>query len=177
MTITITPPTRQRIARATTPPVVDDAGNVLVAANDNFTVDPVTRAYHLKDSPIERLAGQGKITAIQKQAAERFFADYYNAGLAPLGAVDYGKAMVDGTTPQSGSDFRFAAADRYRAATKILSAGVLKVVDRVVLREMSVELAGRDATGFQNAPQARAAGMFALMEGLDVLAKHYGLVA
>lgn len=176
MTITITPPTKQRLRHAASPAVLAPDGTELVAANDNVRVDPITRAYHLADSPIARLAGQGKITPIQRQAAERFFADYYNAGLAPLGAVDYSKVMVDGSKSSSTSDFRFAASDRYRAATGALSTGVLKIVDRIVLREMPVETAGRDVTGRKDAKQARAVAMFALTEGLDTLALHYKLV-
>lgn len=176
MTISITPPTKQRLAHVASPPVIDDQGNVLVPANDNYTVDPVTHAYHLKAAPIERLAGEGKITAIQKQAAARFYADYYNAGLAPLGAVDYSKEMVDSSPVTSNSDFRADASDRYRAACKTLSPGTLKIVDRIVLREMAVEMAGRDVTGRKDAREARAVAMFALADGLDCLAKHYKLV-
>ncbi len=170
-----TTPTTHRLARATTPAVVDPSGRVLTAANDNYRQDPVTRAYHVQDSPVERLAAAGKLSAVQKQAADRFFADYYNAGLAPLGAVDYGKAHVDGSSPSYGSDFRHGAADRWNNACKALSAGTLKIVDRVVLREMSVELSGRDM-GYNNAPQARAVAMWALTDGLDTLGRHYKLV-
>ena len=146
----------------------------LAHANDNFTIDPATRAYHLTDTPVERLHAAGKLTIWQKQAAEKYFADYYAAGLAPLGAVDYGKAMVDGTSPSGHSDYRFSAVDRWRNAGKTLSAGTLKIIDRVVLREMSIELAGRDVSGRKDPGQARAVAMFVLVDGLDTLARHYG---
>lgn len=168
----ITIPTRQRLRLATTPAVIDDSGKVLVAANDNFTVDPLTQAYVVRDSPVDRLLRSKKITPDQHAAATRFYEDYYNAGLAPLGAVDYGRAIVDGTPPAGHSDFMAGASERWNRACKAMSKRVLKVVDRVVLREIPVEMAGRDL-GIENAPQARAVGLFALTEGLEVLVRHY----
>jgi hypothetical protein len=152
----------------------------LQAANDNFVIDPTTQAYHFKDAPIERLLRSKSITTGQAEAGRRFYADYYMAGLAPLGAQDYGKPIVDGTSPMGHSDRRHSAVDRYNLACKAITFGngqTLKVVDRVVLREMSVESAGRDVSGRKDDKQGRAVGMDRLIEGLDMLEKHYGLIS
>lgn len=105
-------------------------------ANDNYV--SIGGAHLMQDAPIAALYRAGKITKVQHQAAERFFADFYDAGLAPLGAQDYGRPVVDGRSPRSESDKRFAAVDRYNAACKSLSRYGLREVDRVVLRLMPV---------------------------------------
>lgn len=148
----------------------------LRAANDNFVVEPETRAHRIQN-PIARLKATGKINGVQAEAAERFFADYYAAGLAPLGAIDYEKAIVDGTPPQGHSDYRSAASDRYRGACSAIGSTLtLKFVDRVVLREIPVETAGRDISHRSDAREARAVAMDRLCEGLDCLAEFYRLI-
>lgn len=148
----------------------------LRAANDNFVVDPETRAVRIQ-SPIARLKATGKINGVQAEAADRFYADYYAAGLAPLGAIDYGKAIVDGTSPAGQSDRREAASNRYRGACDAIGSSVtLKFVDRVVLREIAVETAGRDISHRSDAREARAVAMDRLYEGLDALAEFYRLI-
>lgn len=148
----------------------------LRAANDNFVVDPATRAYHFTDTPVDRLQAAGKLTNVQAEAAQRFYADFYAAGLSPLGAIDYSKDHVDGTPPTWQSDYRMSASDRYRSACGSMTAQTRKFVDRVVLREMSVEAAGRDVTGRANAREARAVAMDRLSEGLNDLAVFYKLI-
>jgi len=149
----------------------------LRAANDNFVVEPETRAYKMQN-PIARLRATGKINGVQAEAAERFYADYYAAGLAPLGAMDYEKAIVDGTPPQGHSDYRSAASDRYRGACSAIGSSItLRLVDRVVLRELSIEAAGKDISNRTDAREARAVAMDRLYEGLDCLAVFYRLVA
>lgn len=149
----------------------------LAHANDNFVVEPETRAYRIQ-SPIARLKATGKINGVQAEAAERFYADYYAAGLAPLGAVDYGKAQVDGSPQPGHSDYRSSASDRYRGAcASVGSALTLRLVDRVVLREMPIEEAGRDISNRSDAREARAVAMDRLYEGLNCMAVFYRLVA
>jgi hypothetical protein len=149
----------------------------LLHANDNFVIDPSTNATKIQ-APIARLKATGKINGVQAEAAERFYADYYAAGLAPLGAMDYERAIVDGTPPQGHSDYRSAASDRYRGAcSSVGSAITLRVVDRVVLREIAIETVGRDISHRAHAREARAVAMDRLCEGLDCMAVFYRLVA
>lgn len=147
----------------------------LRAANDNFVIEPETHAYRIQN-PIARLKATGKINAVQAEAAERFYSDYYAAGLAPLGAIDYGKTQVDGTPPQGHSDHREAASERYRGAcASVGSAITLRVADHVVLREIPVETIGRTISGRSHAREARAVAMDRLTEALDSMAVFYRL--
>jgi hypothetical protein len=143
-------------------------------ANDNHVQIPGTRATRMADAPIDRLRTSGALTESQYQAAATLFKDYYNAGLAPLGAVDYERFHVDGSKPSSVSDFRYAAIERYNRSCKELGEFFRVTVDAVVLREQSVEGAGR-ALGLGNASQARAVALDRLRGGLDILVKRYGL--
>ncbi len=156
--------------------IITPTAERLTHANDNFIIDATTRATKIQN-PIARLRATGKISGPQAEAAERFYADYYAAGLAPLGAVDYSKAIVDGTSPQGHSDRRLAASDRYRGAcASVGSAVTLRVVDRVVLRELAIEQVGRDISQRAHAREARAVAMDRLCEGLDCMAEFYRLV-
>lgn len=147
----------------------------LRAANDNFTVDKKTGTYVFHDGPVERLYKQDKLTEHQIEAARRFYQDYYAAGMAPLGAQDYTRPVVDGRSPLIESDFRMGAAQRYNEACEALGSHFLKVVDRVVLREMNLEAAGK-LIGYGNASQARVGALERLSGGLEVLAGYYKLV-
>ncbi len=146
----------------------------LRAANDNFVVDRKTGTHTMQDSPVRRMHKDGRLTDAQLDAAERYYADWYAAGMAPLGAVDYGRPMVDGHSPKTESDYRVGAAQRWRRARTDLGA-LGQVVDRVVLEEQSLEAAGADL-GWTGASQRRAVATDRLRLGLDVLARRYGLV-
>lgn len=166
-------PTRQRIDRAKTAAVINGDGDVLVAANDNF-VQNADRAYVMQDAPISRLLKSGRISSVQHEAGVRFFSDWYAAGLAPLGAQDYGRPVVDGRSPASESDYRVGALGRYNKACAALPHFLLLVVDSVVLLEIQIETVGR-GLGLNNAAQARAVATDRLCLGLDALASHYRL--
>ena len=141
-------------------------------ANDNFVT--VAGATRISDAPVDRLFNAGKIDKTQHEAGQRYYADWYAAGLAPLGAIDYGKPQVDGSKPTEVSEFRMAAVDRCNRATRSMGRN-RRTIDMVVLLEQGVEAAGREV-GFRNAPQARAVGLDRLRAGLDDLAKFYKLV-
>lgn len=143
-------------------------------ANDNYVLDPTTRATRMADSPLDRLARSGGISNVQHAAGHAYFSDYYHAGLAPLGAVDYGKVLVDGSKPSSTSDRRLGARDRYNKAADALGGYFRPTVDAVCLHEQGLEVAGRKLN-FNNVSQARAAALVVLRGGLDVLARVYRL--
>lgn len=161
MTITkisdLVKPTRQRLKHA----------------NDNYTLTD-DRAHAMQDAPIQRLCKAGRISNLQMEAGNRFYGDWYNAGLAPLGAIDYERPTVDGKSPKGESDFRVDALQRFNFACRAMTFPILSVVDAVVLAEVSVEKAGQ-ALGYNNAPQARAVATDRLAMGLDILVNHYGL--
>lgn len=146
----------------------------LAAANDNFVIDRTTRAYTMRDTPCDRLHRAGKIDDTQLEAARRYYADWYAAGNAPLGAVDYERPVVDGSSPKGESDYRLGALARWRGHRDALGRlGV--VVDNVVLLEAPLAAAGA-AAGVRGESQMRAVASFALLAGLDLLARRYGLV-
>jgi hypothetical protein len=142
-------------------------------ANDNHA-KIAGGATRVDDIQVIRLQRAGRLTNVQLAAAEQYFADWYNAGLAPLGAVDYGKEHVDGSKPMTVSERRMAAADRYNAATAVLGR-YARAIELVVLLDHTVEYVGRDV-GYGNAPQARVCGIERLEGGLDLLAVHYRLL-
>jgi len=145
----------------------------LLAANDNFVVEP-GGATRMQDAPMARLFRQAIITAEQHQAGILYFQDWYNAGMAPLGAIDYGKAIVDGSRGDGVSDFRLSAQVRYNKSNTVLGAFFRAVVNAVVLHEQGLEAAGR-GIGLNNASQARAVALDRLRGGLDLLVARYGL--
>lgn len=146
----------------------------LSAANDNFVINKATGAYHVLDTPCERLHKQGRLSDPQLAAAKQYYADWYAAGLAPLGAVDYERPMVDGATPRSESDYRLGALARWNGARAEL--GKLgEVVDRVVLLEQSLTDAG-EVAGLRGESQRRAVAGYVLPIALEILAVRYRLV-
>lgn len=142
-------------------------------ANDNHVTgkDGILR---MEDSQVRRLYRAGRLTAAQFDSAERYHQDWYDAGLAPLGAIDYAKVRVDGSKPTDVSDRRMSAADRYNKATAAMGREK-RVVELVVLLEQGLVAAGKDM-GLLNEPQARAVALYALQGGLDALARQYGIL-
>lgn len=174
------------MTRARTKPAMPQ----FTAANDNDPIEPTAeRLRHANDNSVRTAAGgtriddtqvlrlqrAGRLTNVQLAAAEHYFRDWYDAGLAPLGAIDYAKVQVDGSKPMSVSDRKMAASDRYNQATGLLGR-YRRAIELVVLLEHTIEHVGRDM-GFGNAPQARAVGMDRLEGGLDLLARHYRMTA
>lgn len=169
----IVKPTRQRLRMAKSPAVIID-GKIVIAANDNYVIDSETGAARMQDSPIDRLRRTGSITEGQHAAGKSYYADWYAAGLAPLGAFDYTRPIVDGASPKSHSDYRSSASFRWNAARGAMGSFLAAVVDPVVLSELSLEQAGF-GVGVKNRPQAVAVARDRLVGGLDVLAKQYGI--
>ena len=152
--------------------IVQPTAERLRHANDNFA-RTATGGTRVDDTQVLRLQRAGRLTNVQLAAAEQYHRDWYDAGLAPLGAIDYAKVQVDGSKPMTVGDRRMAAAERYNAATALLGR-YKRAIELVALLEHTVEYVGRDI-GFGNAPQARAVGMDRLEGGLDLLARHYRL--
>ena len=172
MTDPIIQPTTERLRHARTPAVTAPDGTVLVAANDNVDLDQSTRAVRMSDSPLDRLLRTGRISIDQHSAGMQFYADWYNAGLAPLGAIDYSKIMVDGSKASAISEFKLGAKDRYNRSCEMLGTYFRPTVEAICLHEQAIESAGRKL-GFRNASQARAVALDRLCGGLDLLVRRY----
>lgn len=121
----------------------------------------------LVDRAIDRLHQTGQLDPDRKRndalhaAAEQYLADYYDAGLAPLGAVDYGRPMVDGVSPKTDSNYRSGARERWNRARAAMGRHG-PAVDRVVLDN--------------DTRPVWAGDMVAIRHGLELLARRYGLV-
>lgn len=151
--------------------IIEPTAERLRHANDNHKVLP-TKATRTLDAPIDRLRSSGALSESQHAAALAYYADWYAAGLAPLGAVDYSRVIVDGSKPNSTSDYRFAALTRFNKSAGVLTEFFRETVNLIVLHEQSVERVGRNL-GLNNSSQARAVAMDRLRCGLDLLAKRY----
>ena len=157
------------------------------AANDNEIVHdkeangaPVQRR-RVADWPLARLRSRGLLDADRRvnetlyEAGELFYAAWYCACLAPLGAIDYGKVRVDGVSGAGtnyvglgSSDLKLAALQRHRRASVALG-DLCSVVEAVVCHGRSVS----DVIG--SGGSAKRRGMADLKSGLAILAGHYGL--
>lgn len=144
-------------------------------ANDNFIYNPTTRATKITDSPIDRMLADGRISAFQFEAAQRYQQDWYNAGMSTLGAMNLEREPVDGGGESGISDHKLDAKRRYFSANRALGDHFRGAVESICIFEQSVEAAGRKC-GLKNAAQARAVGVDRLRGGLDVLARHYGIM-
>lgn len=140
-------------------------------ANDNFVVTGV--AIRMHDAPLDRLYRAGEITPQQHLAGQTYYQDWYSAGMAPLGAVDYSRVLVDGSKPGGVSDFRMAALERFKRSASVLGDD-RTVVNSIVLHEQGLFVAGRAAGATTRT--ATAVARERLSRGLGALAVRYGLL-
>jgi hypothetical protein len=169
-------PTLERISKTF---ATDKEGGLEVTFNQDG-------ARQFKDELIARLADKGqrypdaKINAACHLAGEKYYADWYGAGMGGLKAIDYGK--VSGGKGGSGSHLppsRMAAQCRenYRAARAALLAKYRKPVELILLDGQSDLVAvGRAITGSPTARTCRAVAIERFTAGLYLLARHYVLV-
>jgi hypothetical protein len=135
---------------------------------------------------IVRMASKGqlypdaKINAAFHLAGEKYYADWYGAGMGGLKAIDYGK--VSGGQGGSGSSMppsRIAAQHRaeYRAARAVLPAHYRKPLELILLDGQSDLVAvGKAITGASHRSTCRAVAIERFTAGLYLLAQHYVLV-
>lgn len=154
-----------------------------LALSPSIVVDG-TRQF--QDELLQRLASKGHlwpdrtINAALLAAGERFYADWYGAGMGGLQAIDYSK--VSGGQGGAGSAMpvsRMAAQNRanYRAARKAMPAKYRKPVEAVVLEGQSDLVAiGKAASGAASPHTSRAVAIERLTAGLYLLAVHYCMV-
>jgi hypothetical protein len=138
-----------------------------------------------KDELLVRLADKGQLwpdattNAACKLAGEKYYEDWYGAGMSGLQAIDYGK--VRSGKGGSGSHLppgRIAAQCReaYRAARAAMPDKCRKVVELILLQDQDLVSAGRAATGSSQPSTCRAVAIERFTFGLWVLAKHYAFV-
>lgn len=109
-------------------------------------------------------------------AGLRYASDHHVAGLQPLGAVDYSRAMVDGGSSEGMGDRMVQARSRYRQARAVLGQHYGSVVDAVVIDGSSLGEAGLKISHYKDRGKAIAAASERLNGGLRLLAKSYGIL-
>lgn len=115
-------------------------------------------------------------------AGLRYRQDHHSAGLAPLGAIDYGREYVDGGSGAGtsvgglfGSESATRAIERFRAARRAMGDRFAPVVDAVVLDGRTLEDAGELAGQNGRGAKIAVAGD-RLAFGLRELAVFYGIM-
>jgi hypothetical protein len=135
-----------------------------------------------KDELLIRLADKGQLwpdAAINmacKLAGEKYYTDWYSAGMGGLQAIDYGK--VRSGQGGSGSHLppgRIAAQCReaYRNARAAMPDKCRKVVELILLQDQDLVSAGKAASGSAVPATCRAVAIERFTFGLYLLAKHY----
>ncbi len=154
---------------------------VLHAENDNEAPD-ATRVLE----GFERMWKRGQLDKIPRineslyAAGLRYRTDHHSAGLAPLGAIDYGREKVDcgsgaGTSVGGlyGSDRAVFALERYRQARAAMGTRFAPVVDAVLIDGKTLEEAG-EVIGQRGRGARIAVAGDRLSSGLRNLAVFYG---
>jgi hypothetical protein len=109
-------------------------------------------------------------------AGLRYAQDHHQAGLSPLGAVDYSREIVDFGGQHDAAEGRAIARDRYRAARELLGSRYGQVVEGVVVEGKSLGEVGAEITRYKDRGKAIAAAGERLNAGLRLLAVKYGIL-
>ena len=138
----------------------------------------------VRDTPIERLHESWKrrpvgvgVTDQRYRAAEKLRLHWHHAGLAAKFAALDPNSVFSRGEPSCGmptSEFMAHHRGQYRRAVQALGLQVSAHVEAVVCRDVEIVEAGR-RLGYRDEKQARAAGMVALVMGLDRLAELWGV--
>lgn len=140
-----------------------------------------------RDSLLDKLADKGALyndrgmNAALKAAGEKYFEDWYGAGLSTLIAIDYGK--VSGGSGGKGAGgmavgrVQMQCRDSYRAARKALTPKYRKPVEAILLEgQTDLVAVGKAASGAASPHTCRAVALERFSAGLLLLAKHYVLL-
>ena len=137
----------------------------------------------MQDSLLERLAEKGHLypdagmNAALKVAGEKYYEDWYGAGLSSLIAIDYGKVSGGGGGTGGFSQMQAKCRDSYRAARKALTPVYRKAVEPIVLEGQTDLVAlGKALSGAASPHTCRAVALERFKAGLLLLARHYVLL-
>ncbi|WP_454915000.1 DUF6456 domain-containing protein [Xanthobacter sediminis] len=132
---------------------------------------------NMRESPIEHMAARKRINGAQKEAADRYRALYERAQLGPLRAMDLAKERLDGGgAGDAFSDRVMEAARRLALANRALGRVAAALVINVVGE--GVTIAAMTGHYHHLTPQlAHGYVSGRLMEALDQLVEHWGLIA
>lgn len=159
-----------------------DATPERLAKGDSYVADGVRV---MRDSLLDRLAEKGHlypdagVNAVLKMAGEKYYEDWYGAGLSTLIAIDYGKVSGGGGGGSGGgvSQIQTRCRESHNAARKALPPKYRKPVELVLLEGQSDLVAvGKAITGAKDRVLARAVAIERFTAGLYLLGLHYALL-
>lgn len=161
------------VSLGASPERVKQARGHIVVYNEPGKAQSVT--IRMADSVIDRLLSWRKIDPPQHAAGERYFEDWYMSGLAPVGAMDYAKPVVDTSGSMTTLEFKEDARQRFNQATRSLGPLTQPIVDDVCLHGHSIAEVGDHGILRRNKRDKDAQAIIVLKIGLDDLAFHYGM--
>ena len=124
-------PTPERLAKA------GDATGEHVTESGRRTVRM------LDGSQVSMLFERGSLNADQFNAGERFYADWYFAGLAASGVIDPARDVVDGGKIETMTERRLAALGRWQSAVQGVGKMHSQALTCIVLLDEPLEVYGR----------------------------------
>lgn len=127
----------------------------------------------LDGSPLEKLATRKEISGDQYHAGRRYFSDWYLAGFAASGVIDFAKERVDTSDTPDISNNALAAQTRYAHALKALDADSAHILSDVVLTEMPLNIYADRFREFPQYRERRAIALNLLRKALGQLDRHY----
>lgn len=133
-------------------------------------------------SALENLYRNHLITAQQRDAGEKFFADWYVGFHAPSQVTmrwsDYVSGLGAGDNQtMDAAERRVFHVRRFQAANTLLDTfDIRKPVHWLVINDIHPQDIGRRFRGYRGKDKAASAGTTAVAIGLQALAKFYGLV-
>lgn len=130
-----------------------------------------------RESPIEHMAARKRISAAQKDAADRYRALYECAQLGPLRAMDLAKERLDGGgAGDAFSDRVMEAARKLALANRCLGRVAAALAINIIGEGVTIAaMAGRYRHLTPQLAQGYVSGR--LLEALDQLVEHWGMLA
>jgi hypothetical protein len=129
-------------------------------------------------SPLERAARRGDLTPKQFDALTKFVHHWYHGRMAgSVASLDLDRVFASDPSNFSGlarTERQSFHRKRWREAIDAMSHQTGIVVENVVLRENSLEIAGY-CIGYASKPKAIAGALAKLREGADQLVKLWGM--
>lgn len=132
-------------------------------------------------SALENLYRNGLITSEQRDAGEKYYADWYIGFEAPSQTTMRWSDYVSGLGADSGSmdaaERRVFHVNRFRAANRLLDQfDIRKPIHWLIINGIIPRDVGRRFRGYRGRDTAASSGTTTIVIGLTGLAKFYGLV-
>jgi hypothetical protein len=162
-------PTPERLARASGK---IEHGNDRTNGGTVFVDHWPIRQYYARGPAATRLSER------EYNAAMRFYAHWYYAGLNPIGAIDYRMEHLDGKWSPSGlkgSERQAHHRQHYTQAVRALGKTEWCYVSAIVLDERDAGTIAMQLTGRTDPAQCRAVGIEILKIGLEKLCDLWGM--